>query len=106
MIELTQAAQDKLAAVLQANANYKYVRLGIRGGGCSGFEYSIGLVEQYEPDWTTIECTGVTVVVDPISMMYLDGVSVDFIESLTESGFRFNNPHVKSQCGCGKSFSA
>jgi iron-sulfur cluster assembly protein len=105
MIDVTDAARDKLLSVLAAQEGYKYVRIGVRGGGCSGLEYSIGLVDQYEPDWTMIEFNNLMVVVDPVSMMYLDGVTVDYFESLTESGFKFNNPNVRSQCGCGKSFS-
>jgi len=105
MITLTDAAIQKLASVLKDNPQYAYVRLGVRGGGCSGFEYSIGLVETYEEDWTTVECTDVTVVIDPMSMMYLEDVTVDYLESLEASGFKFTNPNVHSQCGCGKSFS-
>ena len=109
MIDLTLKAQDQLRKVLAANPNYKFVRIGVRGGGCSGLEYSIGLLDEYDPDWAEYLYTGeslLQVYVDPISEMYLDGTTVDFVESLTESGFRFTNPNVRSQCGCGKSFSA
>lgn len=98
-------AQEKLASVLQANPTYKFVRLGVRGGGCSGFEYSIGLVEASEEGWTEYPFEDCIIVVDPVSLMYLENVEIDYIESLTESGFKFHNPQVRSQCGCGKSFS-
>jgi iron-sulfur cluster assembly protein len=105
MIQLSIAAQDKLVSVLKDNPDRPFVRLGVKGGGCSGFEYSIGLVDEYEPDWELFEFGPVKVVVDPMSLMYLEDVSVDYIEGLDASGFRFTNPHVRSQCGCGKSFS-
>lgn len=109
-INLSSAAQDHLLAVLANNPEYKYVRLGVRGGGCSGFEYSIGLLETTEPDWSLFEYPNsddvkLVVCVDPISMMYLEGVEVDYIESLEQSGFKFHNPNMKTSCGCGKSFS-
>lgn len=105
MIDLTQKAQEKLAAILKDQPDYKYVRIGVRGGGCSGLEYSIGLINEYEPDWSDFDFPLVTVYVDPLSLIYLDGVTVDYFESLTNSGFQFTNPNVKSSCGCGTSFS-
>jgi len=105
MITLTVAAADHLKKVFKTNPQHKYVRLGVRGGGCSGFEYSIGLTEETEESWDVSEHHGITVVIDPVSMMYLDGVVVDYIESLEQSGFKFHNPLVRSQCGCGQSFS-
>lgn len=109
MITLTDAAIKKLSEALKASSQYAYVRIGVLGGGCSGLEYSMSLAEVYEPDWTTIEYSvageDVTVVIDPMSLMYLEDVTVDYIDSLEASGFKFTNPHVRSQCGCGKSFS-
>lgn len=103
MLNITQTAQRKLAEVLASNPQFKIVRVGVRGGGCSGMEYQIALAEQPDPDW---ELVSENVYVDPISLMYIDGTTVDYTESLTESGFKFSNPNVRSQCGCGKSFSA
>lgn len=109
MIDLTLKAQEVLLKALSGNPDFKYVRLGVRGGGCSGFEYSIGLLDVYEESWHEYEFDSaggsLRVFVDPISMMYLDGVSVDYIESLDQSGFKFHNPNMKTGCGCGKSFS-
>lgn len=105
MIQLSTAAQDKLAQALVEHPEFAFIRLGVKGGGCSGFEYSIGLVSELEPDWELFTFGTVEVVVDPMSMMYLEDVSVDYIEGLDASGFRFTNPLVRSQCGCGKSFS-
>jgi iron-sulfur cluster assembly accessory protein len=105
MITLTDAAITKLADVLKNTPQYAFVRIGVHGGGCSGFEYSMSLIDEYEPDWELIEYGDVKVVVDPMSLMYLEDVTVDYIESLESSGFKFTNPNVRSQCGCGKSFS-
>jgi iron-sulfur cluster assembly accessory protein len=109
MIDLTLKAQEYLLKVQSDNPDRPYVRLGVKGGGCSGFEYSIGLLDQYEPEWNEIEFNSaggtLRVFIDQLSMMYLDGVTVDFIESLDGTGFKFTNPNVKTACGCGKSFS-
>lgn len=108
MIDLTLKAQEKLINILAQQLEYKYVRIGVRGGGCSGLEYSIGLIKEYEPDWNEYlfpnEQT-LRVFVDPLSEMYIDGTTVDFIEGLDHSGFKFNNPNTTTQCGCGQSFS-
>lgn len=105
MIDLTTKAQLQLIEFLKQDPAFKYVRIGVRGGGCSGFEYVLALTEKCEPEWVSIEFNNVTIVIDPMSMMYLDGVTLDYVESLTESGFKFSNPNVKTGCGCGKSFS-
>src|SRR5271154_7624797 len=106
MINLTKSAQDQLVAVLKDKPEFHYIRLGVRGGGCSGFEYCMTLCEDTEPDWESLEFPeGLKVVVDQMSMMYLDGVEVDYIVGLDASGFKFNNPNVKTGCGCGRSFS-
>lgn len=110
MIHLTKAAQDKLLAIIKAQTipDMKYVRVGVRGGGCSGFEYNIALISEFEIDWICNEYwpdSELKVFVDPISYMYIDETKIDYIESLTESGFKFDNPKTSHQCGCGKSFS-
>jgi len=105
MIELTSKAQEQLIRFLKDDPKNKYVRIGVLGGGCSGFSYSMSLTATYESDWTTIEYPNITLVVDPMSLMYLENVTVDYVESLQGSGFTFNNPAVKSTCGCSQSFS-
>lgn len=79
--------------------------MGVLGGGCSGFQYSLSVVSDPDPDWNKFEFNGVTIVVDQLSMMYLEDVTLDYEESLAQSGFKFINPQVKSTCGCGQSFS-
>ncbi len=83
-----------------------YVRAGVRGGGCSGYQYSFNLDEMYnEAKDTLIEQDGLKVVVDNRSALYLDGATVDFVEDLNARGFKFSNPNSRTTCGCGSSFS-
>lgn len=82
------------------------VRLGVIGGGCSGLSYKVDLAEEPQEKDRVFEKDGVRVFVDPKSYLYLAGVELDYVESLTQSGFRFNNPNAKAACGCGSSFAA
>lgn len=80
------------------------VRLGVRGGGCSGFQYSMQFeIEKGAMD-KEYDFDGLKVLVDGVSAMYLDGCEVDYLETLEAAGFKFNNPNVKQTCGCGSSF--
>ncbi|MGC1582144.1 MAG: iron-sulfur cluster assembly accessory protein [Candidatus Acidiferrales bacterium] len=111
MIQITELAQSKLKSILQGHPEYTCIRVGVRGGGCSGFNYDMSFgpgkewPDDYEQAWDVFEFSGLKVYVDPISHTYLDGVTVDYKESLEESGFSFHNPNVKATCGCGQSFS-
>jgi iron-sulfur cluster assembly accessory protein len=80
------------------------LRVAVVGGGCSGFSYHMAFDNQENPSDNVYEFDGVKLVVDQMSEMYLDGVQIDYIESLEGAGFKFNNPNVKSTCGCGSSF--
>jgi iron-sulfur cluster insertion protein len=80
------------------------LRLQVRGGGCAGFSYDLYFDEPAEMD-RQFEIRGVKVVVDEMSLMYLVGTEIDYVEGLQGAGFKFNNPNVKSTCGCGSSFS-
>ena len=81
------------------------LRVGVQGGGCSGFSYSLMVEDEVTAMDKKFNFDGLTVVVDAVSIMYLDGCTVDYIETLEASGFKFNNPNVKTTCGCGSSFS-
>jgi iron-sulfur cluster assembly protein len=105
MITLTSVAKAKLKEIMIEQPEQKYVRLGVRGGGCSGYEYTIGLVSEVDEHWLTFEFDGVTIVVDPMSLMYIEDVTLDYVNNPLNSGFKFNNPAVKTTCGCGSSFS-
>lgn len=82
------------------------LRIAISGGGCSGFQYGMTLEENRSEDDVVVECGAVTLLVDPLSAPLLEGVTVDFVDSLSGSGFKFENPNASSSCACGSSFSA
>ena len=83
-----------------------YLKVGVKGGGCSGFSYNLDLTEQERDTDEKFEQHGVTVVCDPKSYLYLNGTTVDFKDEVMGRGFVFNNPNATSSCGCGSSFSA
>ena len=106
MVTLTDIATEKVKAFLDsenAAASGAGLRVGVRGGGCSGFQYSLALDEQREGD-QIFEHEGIKVLVDPASLRYVDGSTVDYTESLMGSGFEVQNPNVVASCGCGSSF--
>jgi iron-sulfur cluster assembly protein len=82
------------------------LRISISGGGCSGFQYGMRLEEVKAEDDVEVAVGGVKLLVDPFSAPLLDGVTVDFVDSLNGSGFKFENPNATASCGCGSSFSA
>jgi iron-sulfur cluster assembly protein len=82
------------------------LRLGVQGGGCSGLSYLFKLETEQRPKDNIYEFDGVRVFIDPKSLLYLDGMTLDYRESLIHSGFVFDNPNAKKSCGCGTSFSA
>jgi iron-sulfur cluster assembly protein len=82
------------------------LRLGVQGGGCSGLSYLFKLETKQRPKDNVFEFDGVRIFVDPKSLLYLDGMTLDYQESLIRSGFVFENPNAKKSCGCGTSFSA
>jgi len=80
------------------------LRISVQSGGCSGYQYMMGLVSQIEPDDLMFENRGMKVFIDPASVPLLRGTTIDFVVSLQGSGFTFDNPQAKSSCSCGKSF--
>jgi len=105
MVELTEVAAGKVKEIMaQQNPAPTALRVAVVGGGCSGFSYHMAFDSQENPSDNVYQFDGVKLVVDQMSEMYLDGVQIDYIESLEGAGFKFNNPNVKSTCGCGSSF--
>jgi iron-sulfur cluster assembly protein len=105
MINLTENAISAVrTAISRADAPIEGLRLAVDAGGCAGFKYMMGLVTTADPDDVVVERDGVKVFVDPDSVMYLDGTTVDFVIGVQNSGFIFENPQAKSKCSCGKSF--
>ncbi|SRR5713101_7879024 len=107
MIALTPVAIEKVKEILdQQNPKPTGLRVAVVGGGCSGFSYHMAFENQINETMDNVyEFDGLKVLVDQMSEMYLDGISIDYLESIEGSGFKFNNPNVKSTCGCGSSFS-
>lgn len=106
MVQITPVAATKINEIREAEgieANMA-LRLRVVGGGCAGFSYDLYFDEGTEVD-RVCEIAGVKVIVDEMSLMYLVGTEIDYVEGLQGAGFKFNNPNVKSTCGCGSSFS-
>jgi len=81
------------------------IRVGVQGGGCAGFQYSMDFEKEPRADDLVVEQEGVRLYIDPMSSMYLQGVTIDYVVGLQGAGFKFENPNARSTCGCGSSFS-
>ncbi|MFZ0428514.1 MAG: iron-sulfur cluster assembly accessory protein [Acidobacteriota bacterium] len=109
MVNLTEKAQVKVRETIAAQddpGSFTGIRLAVVGGGCSGFQYAMRLEEAAQEGDHVVQVDGFSVYVDEQSMLYLDGTEIDFVETPQGAGFKFNNPNVKSTCGCGDSFKA
>jgi iron-sulfur cluster assembly accessory protein len=107
MVQITPVAVNKVKEILEAQSpKPSGLRLAVVGGGCSGFSYSMAFENKPNMLDKTYDYEGLKIYVDQASMLYLEGAEVDYVETLEGSGFKFNNPNVKSTCGCGSSFSA
>ena len=107
MLTLTASAEKAIGRFIKgAESPVAGMRISVTGGGCSGMQYALTLEESANDDDTVIECGGVNIFVDPLSVPMLQGVTVDFLDSMEGSGFKFVNPNAANSCGCGKSFSA
>jgi iron-sulfur cluster assembly protein len=108
-VTLTEKAEFRLRAFLQGSADTsseKGIRVGVSDGGCNGYEYTIDIANSPRPDDTIEQQGRVKVYIDSKSAPLLNGVVIDFVEGLMESGFKFTNPNATGTCGCGKSFQA
>lgn len=104
-IELTENAASRVNAMLLQRGSGVGLRLGTRESGCSGFEYVVDYADEINDQDEVFECHGVKVVVDRGSLLYLNGTTVDYVKmNAVNEGFEFNNPNVKTSCGCGESF--
>jgi len=106
-ITMTKQAAEKIRAVFAGKGvpPDTCLRVGIKGGGCAGFSYTMDITDSPAEDDEVFESRGVKIVVDPKSCLYLNGTEVDFNADLLKGGFVFNNPNAKQSCGCGASFS-
>jgi len=106
MLTLTDSAQKAVSRFISSNEKpVAGLRIAVTSGGCSGLQYSMELEAAASHDDVVLECGTVRVFVDPLSAPYLNGVTVDFLDSMEGSGFKFQNPNVHNSCGCGSSFS-
>ncbi len=107
MIQLTPKAVERIRSVfVKQGVEGGGLRLGVQGGGCSGLSYLIRFEPKERASDRVFEFDGVRVFVDPKSLIYLEGMTLDYKESLMQSGFVFDNPNAKKSCGCGTSFTA
>lgn len=106
MMTMSEVAVSKVKEIMaQQNPQPTGLRVAVVGGGCSGFSYQMAFEAQNTPMDKVMEFDGLRVFIDPASLLYLDGTQLDYVETTYGSGFKFENPNVKSTCGCGSSFS-
>ncbi|HEY0286326.1 MAG TPA: iron-sulfur cluster assembly protein IscA [Pseudomonas sp.] len=103
-ISMTEAAAKHVQRSLSGRGKGDGVRLGVRTTGCSGLAYVLEFVDEAQSEDTVFELHGVKVIVDPKSLVYLDGTELDFVKEGLNEGFKFNNPNSRGECGCGESF--
>jgi iron-sulfur cluster assembly protein len=104
-ISLTESAADRVRSFLATRGQGLGLRLGVRKTGCSGFAYVVNYADATHPDDLVFEDRGVKVFVDPTSLKLIDGTIIDFVKQGLNEAFRFRNPNIKGECGCGESFS-
>ncbi len=103
-ITMTPAAIKHVVGYLEKRGHGEGIRLAVRTTGCSGMAYVLEFVDDVETQDQVFEASGVKVVVDPKSLIYLDGTELDYVREGLNEGFQFNNPNVRNECGCGESF--
>ena len=103
-ITLTDTAAERVKAFLNNRGKGEGLRLGVKTTGCSGMAYVLEFVDVIEDDDKVFESNGVKIIIDPKSLVYLDGTELDYGKEGLNEGFKFNNPNVKDTCGCGESF--
>ena len=106
LVVLTDKAVEMVKDAMQREGLTGYgIRVGVMGGGCAGFQYSMDFEQAPKDGDITVEQEGIKLYVDSMSSMYLQGVTIDYVVGLQGAGFKFNNPNAKNTCGCGSSFS-
>ncbi len=104
-VVLTERAARRVAKILQAEQPGSALRVAVNGGGCSGFQYAFDIVRDRADDDLTLERDGATVLIDPVSLEYMKGCRIDFVDDLIGQSFKIDNPNATASCGCGTSFS-
>lgn len=104
-VVLTDRAAMRVAKILQSEQPGSALRIGVNGGGCSGFQYTFDIVADRADDDLTLARDGATVLIDPVSLEYMKGCRIDFVDDLIGQSFKIDNPNATASCGCGTSFS-
>jgi iron-sulfur cluster assembly accessory protein len=102
---VTERAARKIAAILKKEPDGAMLRVSVEGGGCSGFQYKFDVEREKADDDLVLRSADAVVLIDPVSVGFLQGSEIDFVDDLIGSSFKVNNPNAKSGCGCGTSFS-
>ncbi len=104
-VTLSARAARRINHILKNEAAGAFLRIGVNGGGCSGFKYDIDVAHDRADDDLVVERDGATVAIDPVSLGFMKGAEIDFVDDLIGQAFKINNPNVTASCGCGTSFS-
>jgi iron-sulfur cluster assembly accessory protein len=104
-VTVSARAAKRIAQILKAESGAMMLRLAVTGGGCSGFQYNFALDDARQDGDLVLERDGATILIDPISLDFLKGAEIDFVDDLIGAAFKVNNPNATSSCGCGTSFS-
>ena len=104
-ISLTERAARRISEIMTREPEGSMLRISVNGGGCSGFAYAFDVDRTRQDDDVVVERDGVAVLVDQISLQYMDGSVIDFVDDLIGQSFKIENPHAVASCGCGTSFS-
>jgi len=104
-ITLTERAARRITEIMAGEPSGSMLRISVNGGGCSGFQYAFDVEQSQQEDDVVIERDGATVLVDQVSMQYMDGSTIDFVDDLIGQSFKIENPQATVSCGCGTSFS-
>lgn len=104
-VTLSDAAANQIAAIVGAEAGKSALRVSVEGGGCSGFSYKFDLADGVQDDDVIVEKNDAKVLIDSMSLIYMAGSEIDFVDNLLGQSFQINNPNAVASCGCGTSFS-
>lgn len=104
-VSMSESAASRISEIIKSEPAGTMLRVSVSGGGCSGFQYNYDLVQAREDDDITIERDGATVLIDPVSIQYMEGSEIDFVDDLIGQSFQIKNPNAVAACGCGTSFS-
>ncbi len=104
-VTVTDRAAQRISEIVASDPKAPNLRVSVEGGGCSGFQYKFDLVADRAADDLVIERGGATVLIDPVSLQYMEGAEIDFVDDLIGAAFKIKNPVASASCGCGTSFS-